>query len=182
MASQQCSTPKNRQIAYEILKKITKLKVGQDAPGFTLYTLSGKTKRLEDFKGKFVYLNFANTKNYACKKDFQVLEQVRQLFKRDMVIVTVLTDEDPDMAQEYIKNNKLKWTFLHFNQNAKVLFDYDVKAYPTYYLINPEGKLVLSPSPAPEENFMSVFSEMYNAYRYKKLRKERPRSRTIYDL
>jgi thiol-disulfide isomerase/thioredoxin len=153
-----------------------------DKASHNLYTLTGKKKGLGDFKGKFVYLNFANTQNYACKKDFQVLEQVSKLFKKDMVVVTVLTDEDPDMAQEYIKNNKLKWTFLHFNQNAKVLFDYDVKAYPTYYLINPEGKLVLSPSPAPEENFVPVFSEMYNAYRYNKLRRERPRSRTIYDL
>jgi peroxiredoxin len=181
-ATEECESLKNRGIAIGILDKISKLRPGAVAPQISLPNLSGKEKELKDYKGKFVYLNFANTQNYACKKDFQVLQRFADLYKRDMVVVTVLTDDDPDKAKEYVKKNKFNWEFLYFNQNAKVLFDYAVKAFPTYYLIDPEGNLVFSPAPAPEENFVSIFEETYNEYRYKTLRKEKPKARTIYDL
>lgn len=181
-AEEECVKTENREIASDILKKIIKLRMGTHAPAIGLPTLSGKQKELEDFRGKFVYLNFANTQNYACKKDFQVLEEFADMYKRDMVIVTILMDEDPDEAAKYVKKNKFRWTFLYFNHNGKVLTDYAVKGYPTYYLIDPEGNLVYSPAPAPEENFVPMFQEIYNEYRYKKLRKEKPKERTIYDL
>ena len=144
--------------------------------------MSGKSRELKDFHGKFIYLNFANTENYACKKDFQILSQFAEMFKKDMVIVTILTDEDPDKAYEFVKKHKYKWNFLHFSHNAKVLLDYDIKAFPTYYLIDPEGNLIFAPAPGPEENFVPMFSETYNEWRYKKMRKEKPKARTIYDL
>ncbi len=181
-AVKDCRYENNRKLATEILNRISHLLVGSMAPDIHLTTLSGKEINLSDFQGKFVYLNFANTQNYACKKDFQALSKLANLLKRDVKIVTVLTDDDPDKAAAYVKKNKLDWTFLSFNQNAKVLYDYRIKALPTYYLIDPEGKLVFSPSPGPEENFAPAFSEVYNKYRYKKLRKEKPKSRTIYDL
>ncbi|WP_158027213.1 TlpA family protein disulfide reductase [Labilibacter marinus] len=178
-----CVNTENNQIASAILTRITKLNVGSQAPDFNVNALfNGKPRELKDYKGKFVYLNFANTKNYACKKDFQVLEQMHEKYKKDMYIITILTDEDPDEAAEYIKSNKFSWRFLHFGQNAKVLFDYNIQAFPTYYLIDPEGNLVLSPAPAPEENFAPAFSEIYKNHRNKKLRKDKPKSRSIYDI
>ncbi len=181
-AVKDCKYENNQKLAVDILSRISHLLVGSMAPDFNLTTLSGKEMSLSDFKGKFIYLNFANTENYACKKDFQALSKLSNLLKKDVRIVTVLTDDDPDKAAEYIKKNKFNWTFLYFNHNAKILYDYRLKAFPTYYLIDPDGRLVFSPSPAPEENFAPAFSEEFNKYRYKKLRKEKPKSRTIYDL
>ncbi len=181
-ASEECNSDINKEIAGDIFHKFTKLRVGLLAPSFSLTTLSGKSRELKDFHGKFIYLNFANTENYACKKDFQILSQFAEMFKKDMVIVTILTDEDPDKAYEFVKKHKYKWNFLHFSQNAKVLLDYDIKAFPTYYLIDPEGNLIFAPAPGPEENFVPMFSETYNEWRYEKMRKDKPKARTIYDL
>jgi hypothetical protein len=122
-ATVECKSDANKEIATDIYKKLTKLRIGTQAPSFTLYTLAGKEKELSEYYGKFIYLNFANTQNFACKKDFQVLEQFSKMYKRDLVIITVLTDEDPDAALRYVKNNKFKWVFLHYHQNAKVLMD-----------------------------------------------------------
>ena len=78
-----CINNVNNQIASAILNKITKLHVGSAAPGFDVDALfNGKPRSLKDYSGKFVYLNFANTKNYACKKDFQVFgTNARQIQK-----------------------------------------------------------------------------------------------------
>ena len=85
-----CINNENNQIASAILNRITKLNVGSPAPAFDVNALfNGKPRSLKDYKGKFIYLNFANTKNYACKKDFQVLEQMHDTYKKDMYIITV---------------------------------------------------------------------------------------------
>ncbi len=177
-----CHTQINKDIAKDILNKIDKLRPGTEAPNFVLPTLNGKERELKDYQGKFVYLNFATTQNYACKKDFQVLDQISQEYKKDLRVITILTDDDVDAAEHYISKNKYNWIILSYNQNGKVLLDYDIKGYPTYYLIDPEGKLILSPSPSPEENFIDIFSETYNNYRHKELRKNKSKARTIYDM
>jgi thioredoxin-related protein len=38
-----------------------------------------------------------------------------------------------------------------------LLKQYKIKAYPTYYLIDPDGNFLFSPAPSPAENFESVF-------------------------
>ncbi|WP_282036935.1 TlpA family protein disulfide reductase [Saccharicrinis aurantiacus] len=172
----------NRQVAEDIYKKITKLTVNSVAPEIELPDLKNKTRKLKNYKGKFVYLNFASTDNYACKKDFQVLEAMSKAYKRDLHIITILTDSDIENAKAYVKKNKLEWTFLHFNQNGKVLYDYNVRAYPTYYLLDPEGNIVIAPAPAPEEDFKAIFSKTFNNYRHQQLRKNKQKERTIYDL
>lgn len=182
-AKNNCANPQNNKIASDIFNKITKLNLGEPPPNFELPNLSGtKTVLLENYKGKFVYLTFANTKNFACKKDFQVLEQMAERYKNDMYILTVLTDDNPEEALAYVKSNNYSWEFLHFGHNAKVLLDYNIKALPTYYLLNPEGNMVMSPAPSPEENFAAVFSEIYNNYRRAQQRKDKPKARSIYDL
>jgi len=42
---------------------------------------------------------------------------------------------------------------LHFSNQPDIIREYDVRAYPTYFLIDKEGKLVYSPAPTPSENF-----------------------------
>ncbi len=181
-ASKRGSSDRVRKMAYSIHKKVNHLRVGSKAPDFTVYTISGKEKKLSSFKGKFVYLNFCNTENYTCKKDFQVLNAMYRSMKRDLTIVSIATDKDPDKLAKFVKANKYRWNFLYFGDNGNVIFDYDVKALPGYFLIDPEGKILLSPAPAPEENFGTLFYEAVKEYRYKKLRKEHPKSKSIYDL
>ncbi len=171
-----------RKIALSLYKKANHLRVGSKAPDFTVYTTSGKEKKLSSFKGKFVYLNFCNTENYTCKKDFQVLNALHGRMKRDLTIVSIATDRDPDKLAKFIKTNRYKWSFLYFGDKGNVIFDYSINALPTYFLIDPDGNIVLSPAPAPEENFGALFYETIKDYRYKKLRKEQPKGRTIYDL
>jgi hypothetical protein len=39
----------------------------------------------------------------------------------------------------------------------KIMEDYHVKALPSYFLIDPYGKIILSPCPGPDGNFESTF-------------------------
>jgi peroxiredoxin len=176
------STTNIKQLAYSINRQIKKLKVGTPAPPFTAYNVNGKEVSSESFRGKFVYLAFAHTQNFSCKKDLIALIAVAREYKRELEVVTILTDEDEKAAFTYIKNNNINYNVLHLGGNGKVLLDYNVKAMPTYLLIDPEGNISVNSMAAPGETFAKVLQDTMRQYKINKARKSPDIPRTIYDI
>lgn len=175
-------TPRLRAIAVDLSARINHLKNGSPAPEFSLRNLKGKEVSLSDYRGKFVYLAFMHTQNFACLKDLSALDAIHDRFKKDLVVLGIVTNENQDEAEAYFKSRKVSWPILSFVSGQKIVFDYNITALPSYFLISPEGDMVLSPAPKPDENFDKVFMEVFRAYRNQQLRKERPKERSIYDL
>ncbi len=163
--SQQAETPEVKTTAEAVFRRINALRAGTKAPQFKLFDFSGKEKTLSDYEGKFVYLNFIHTDNHACRKDLKLLPEIYEEFNRDLEIVPIVFNEDYDKAKQFLNNNKFEWDFLHFGMNAYIIDAYNVKAVPLYYLINPEGRIVLSPAPTPDENFHDNFVDQYRKFR-----------------
>lgn len=181
-AKETAVTDDAKSIASDLYTKVTWLRTGSEAPDFRLYRLDGKERSLERYRGRFVYLNFIHSENHACKQDLQRLKVIYEKMRREVVILTIVMDEDPTAFKKVIKDNKFKWDFLHFSAQPGVYFDYNLKALPTYFLIDPDGKLRLTPAPAPGESFVPVFQEAVIGYKYDQLRKSKPKARNIYDM
>ena len=126
---------------------------GFDPPAFSLYNQNNKLVNLTDFKGQYVYLNFCMCSSYSCIKEFELLKKMTEKYKEKLTIVTIATDESQSVMAEYANKEKLPWTFLHFGNQPTILEEYDIRAYPTYFLIGPDGKLLISPAQSPGENF-----------------------------
>ncbi|MGV8827754.1 MAG: TlpA family protein disulfide reductase [Breznakibacter sp.] len=176
-----CS-PRIRSIAVDLVARINHLKTGTPAPEFVLRNYKGKEVALSDYRGKFVYLAFMHTQNFACLKDIPALDAIYDRFKKDLVVLGVVTNENQDEAEAYFKINKVAWPILSFASGQKIIFDYNISALPTYFLINPDGDMVLSPAPSPDESFNKVFMDVFQAYRVQQIRKDRPKEKSIYDL
>ena len=147
-------------IAQWIRKKTTRLLVGFSPPEFTLYDRDSNLVSLNDFKGKYVYLNFCSCFSYTCLNEFAMLNTLYERHKDLMEIVTILVDNDYDVINSFLERSNYQWTFLHYGHQASVIKEYDVRAFPTYYLIGPEGKLELSPASSPGEEFEARFFKL----------------------
>ncbi len=182
-ASRVASSPEMREIAAALYHKMNLLRPGTPPPDFELTTLNGKTRTLDEYKGRFVYLNFMHTQNFTCQKELNALSPIAQGLKRELEVVTILIDEEEQVAEDYI-NNTLRpvWDILIINNRSQILESYDIRAVPSYLLIDPEGKIVLSPAPAPQENFMEVFAQQHLKYRRKKQREGSQNKRSIFDF
>ena len=145
--------PIHQQIAQNIADNSLTMAKGTVALPFELPDSMGNMMSLADFRGKYLYLQFANTQSYSSAAEFDVLKRIYDRYKGLCLFVTILTDTDKAKAQKFISDKSLNWTFLFAEVNDKVLSDYKVKAFPTYYLIDPYGMLALSPAPSPAENF-----------------------------
>lgn len=174
------STQQNREMARQFYQKTSSLRPGTEAPDFQLTDAKGKEKRLKDYRGKFVYLNFIHTQNYACQKDLMVLEQFYRGMRKELEIVTIVLDESYESMERFVKNHPYKWDFLHFANAPQILETYNIMAVPAYYLINPHGQLSLSPAPAPEENFRERFAEHFIEFQREELRRNPPQERSIF--
>jgi peroxiredoxin len=144
---------KHKEIALLIHNKITRLMPGYPPPPFELFDQEGKLVKLSDFLGKYVYINFCSCSSYACIKEFDLLKQLKAKYKDKFQIVTIATDDSRETMTWFVSKNEFNWIFLHFANQPDILKDYDIRAYPTYFLIGPDGKLIYSPAASPSENF-----------------------------
>jgi peroxiredoxin len=145
--------PDLTEVAKSIHRKTTRLLAGFAPPEFQLYDRDSNLVSLENFKGKYVYLNFCSCFSYACLNEFAMLNTLYEKHKDLLEIVTILVDNDYDVINSFLERSNYPWIFLHYGNQASVIKQYDVRAFPTYYLIGPEGKLEFSPAPSPGEEF-----------------------------
>ena len=142
-----------KEIAVSIRNKVTRLLVGFEPPEFELYDQDSNLVSLEDFRGKYVYLNFCSCFSYTCMNEFKLLAALYEKHGDILEIVTVIFDNDPDVISSFLERSQYQWKFLHYANQSAIIRDYDIRAFPTYYLIDREGKLAISPAPGPGEEF-----------------------------
>jgi hypothetical protein len=147
-------------IARSIRNRTTKLLTGFEPPSFELYDRDSNLVNLETLKGKYVYLNFCSCYSYTCLNEFTMLNNLYQNYKDRLEIVTIIIDEDVNVLNSFLSRNNYAWKFLYFGHQSTIIQDYDIRAFPTYYLIDPQGKLVFSPAPSPGENFEARFFQL----------------------
>lgn len=150
---------KDQDIIDNIIWKVTRLNVGKKAPGFQLYDQDGVMANLDAFFGKYVYLNFVSFNSYACQIQFPILSDLAIEFKDSLVVVSICVDETFQEMKDQVENKNYSWPFLHIGNNLELLYEYDVRGYPTYYLLNREGKFLSSPAPSAIENFKNYFNK-----------------------
>lgn len=148
----QTKVPKHKFIAGNIREKVTKLMLDYRPPEFELYDKDSNLISLESFKGEYLYLGFCTTTSYACIKEFAMLESMYEKHKDHFEIVIISMDESIPQMKRFVEMKNYSFRFLHYGNQSDVFKDYDIRAFPTYYFINKEGKLALTPAPSPDQN------------------------------
>ena len=70
-------------------------------------------------------------------------------------------DEDFDSVKKLFKRKGYNWTLLDVKGDKSVVDRYKVKVYPSYFLIDTDGTLCMSPALSPSENFEARFKQMF---------------------
>lgn len=181
-ATNQAKSEKVRDLALSIYNKKNHLKVGSNAPEFTLFDIEGNEVSLSDLRGKFIYLGFLHTENFACIKDIAALNGMQRKYKRDMTVVGIMTDEKSDELPNFFEGKKSNWLILSATLMPRVISDYGVTNLPTYFLIDPEGRLVSKNTPSPTEDIEKEVATQIINYKKEQQRKAPKKGRDIYDL
>jgi len=116
---------------------------GKPAPSFAISDSSGNLVSLKDFSGKYVLLDFWGHWCGPCIKAFPMLKALNDRLLGKMQILGIAAEhgEDREKWLNMIRLNNLNWIQLSELQSdkGKVNTDYNIVAYPTYYLVDKEG-------------------------------------------
>ncbi|MPZ99816.1 MAG: redoxin domain-containing protein [Dehalococcoidia bacterium] len=114
--------------------------VGEPAPDFALEDPDGDVRRLSDFRGQTVVLNFWATWCGPCRQEmpeFQALYQEREA-AGDLVILAVNEEEPPGHARGFFEEFDLTFPML-LDRQGEVGRHYQLPGLPATYFIDAEG-------------------------------------------
>ncbi len=150
--------PEHRIAARNMHDKLTHLAKNTPAPEMQLVNMQGDSLSLSDFKNQYTYLAFFHSELTPCLRQMGPLKSLAKKHEGDFTVLMVLLDEDREQALKNLGDDIPRNLQLAFPANREqIKSDYNIRTYPTYYLIGTDGKLVFSPSPAPTENFENYF-------------------------
>jgi peroxiredoxin len=144
--------PEQKIIAENVIKRLTikAIAKGQKAPPFTLKNNKEELISLSDFKGKNVYLSFFTTWSIPAQREMKIIESLQKKYKGKITFVSICADNDYQKMATFLKENSTyNWTFLHIANDKHLTEKYEVRTFPTYFLINKEGVLVKAPAGRP---------------------------------
>ncbi len=115
-----------------------------DEPGaqaFTLDSIDGGSISLDDYKGKFVLLNFWATWCAPCRKEMPALDRLhKKLNNGNFEVVGIHVGPSLSGVQRFLEQVPVEFTIL-IDQNME-LSNWGVLGLPTTFLVSPEGRLV----------------------------------------
>lgn len=149
-----------KKIAVNIKQKVFYLISGSDAPNFALLTQDSVRINLSELRGKYLYINFTDLRSYSNANEMSLLKNILTKYSKNLDLVTICCNGTVAKTREYCKTNEYNWYFLTPEDTKKIKSLYNVRATPSYFLIDPYGKIVLSPAPAPDANFDGVFNSI----------------------
>ena len=120
------------------------LNVGDTAPSVTLPTSPpAAAVDLAKLKGKIVYVDFWASWCGPCKQSFPWMNDMQAKYAaRGLVIVAINVDAKQADAERFLATTPAKFT-VAFDAKGQTPKQFDVKAMPTSYLIDGEGKVLL---------------------------------------
>jgi len=149
---------------YEALKKLSR---GQVSPIFTDYVNhAGGTSSLNDFKGKYVYVDIWATWCGPCLAEVPSLQKVEKQYHGkniEFVSISIDVDSKRDSWRKMVTDKGLGGVQLIADKNWKSDFvaAYQISGIPRFILIDPKGNIVSSNAPRPSDSkLIKLFNEL----------------------
>jgi peroxiredoxin len=146
-------TPYSKLVANNAIAMFEKLRPGTPAPAFKLKDIvSGNTVSMADFKGKYVYLSFWDEDNPRSIQEIDLIRELDKKYSKKITFISICNSANEAKTLAFINRNKYKWVFLNAKGSPKLLKDYDVLSYPSFYLIDKESNILRCPADRPTGN------------------------------
>jgi peroxiredoxin len=117
-------------------------KVGEMAPDFTAYDISGNQVSLSDFRGQAVWLNFWGSWCPPCRAEMPDIQAAyADLAPKGIVLLAISLDEPPQDAALFAARNNATFTILTDQYRQETGPNYPIYNFPTHIFIDADGRV-----------------------------------------
>ena len=130
---------------------------GTLAPSFDYENHKGGKTKLEDLRGKYVYIDVWATWCGPCRAEIPHLKKVEEKYHGkniEFVSISVDVDKDHEKWQKFVVDKQLGGIqlFADKNWNSDFIKAFGINSIPRFLLIDPTGKVVKADAPRPSSN------------------------------
>ncbi|MFE3871294.1 TlpA family protein disulfide reductase [Flavobacterium sp. ZS1P70] len=131
------------------------------SPSFNYDNYAGGKTKLEDFKGKYVYIDVWATWCGPCRAEIPFLKKNEEKYHgKNISFVSISVDVQKDIEKwkTLIKDKELGGVqlFADNNWNSQFIKDYGINSIPRFILIDPTGKIVSADASRPSSAELQV--------------------------
>jgi thiol-disulfide isomerase/thioredoxin len=111
-------------------------------PPLQLSDLEGKTHALEDYRGRVILINFWATWCPPCVHELPSMQRLKYKLegKAFEILAVDMAESEEDVKKFLAEKVKVDFTIL-MDRDGEALQTWKVFAYPTSFLIGPDGKI-----------------------------------------
>jgi peroxiredoxin len=111
------------------------------ADNFTLPTPGGGAFKLNEHRGKVVFVNFWATWCPPCRDEMPAMERLYRQHKDDgLVMLAVSVDADPKLIAPFVSEHKLSFP-IGLDSKMEVANAYGVRALPSTFIVDRDGNM-----------------------------------------
>lgn len=146
--------------------KIKNLVAGKPSPGFDYENHKGGKTKLDDLKGKYVYIDVWATWCGPCIGEIPSLKKVEKQYHDkniEFVSVSIDTKKAYPTWKKMVNDKELGGVQLIADNawKSKFVTDYAIEGIPRFILVDPEGNIVNADAPRPSSpKLIELFNEL----------------------
>ncbi|MXN91486.1 redoxin domain-containing protein [Flavobacterium sp. Sd200] len=130
--------------------------VGKPSPSFAYENAKGGATKLEEFKGKYVYIDVWATWCGPCRQEIPHLKKVEEKYHGKNIVFTSIsvdTAKDHDKWKKMVESQSLGGVQLFADKDWKSDFiqAYGINSIPRFILIDPKGNVVDADAKRPSD-------------------------------
>jgi len=123
---------------------------GYPAPEFDFVDLQGVSRRLVDYRGKVVLLDFWGTSCGPCVASVPQLVAVYEKYHaKGFEIIGIAAEDKREDLLAFIAEKRMNWPQTIESDKGPIATLYRITGFPSYFLIGADGRIVVA---APGEN------------------------------
>ena len=158
------NTPSNEilNISNSAQSILLRLAPGTKAPNFVFADVVGNLYRISEYEGYYIYIQFFEDFNSESLRQMSLMKVLREGYGADIAMFSFSTSESLKRLREIPGKHDFDWFFGKIGSPDKVIDDYDLRAFPTYFFLDEELKIVNSPTPPPGARIEKSFAKIWN--------------------
>ncbi len=137
---------------FDLLRQeVNRLEVGALSPNFNATDFQGRKVSLENFRGKYVYIDIWATWCAPCRKELPYLEKLQDKYHgKNICFVSLSCDTNRKVWEQKVVTGKLKGIQLHLTDDS-FMKKYMIQGIPRFILLDPQGRIISAEMSRPSE-------------------------------